>query len=110
MFCTQCGYELEDKDLYCARCGKSTRPGAAPAGSSVGRLSRPYEGRKIAGVCAGFARYLDVDVTLVRIIWLAALLLSVGVVGAVYIVAWILMPSDPAPAVSHACCAAEQRS
>jgi len=48
---------------------------------------------KVAGVCAGFARYFAVDVTLVRIIWAALMLSGVGIIG--YIVAWILMPRDP---------------
>ena len=38
-----------------------------PAGSSVRPpLRRAYEGRLIAGVCAGLADYLAIDVTLVR--------------------------------------------
>ncbi|HLW77476.1 MAG TPA: PspC domain-containing protein, partial [Bryobacteraceae bacterium] len=59
------------------------------------RLSRPHEGRKIAGVCAGIARYLDVDPVLVRII--AVILLFVPPCPALlgYIVAWIIMPNDP---------------
>jgi phage shock protein PspC (stress-responsive transcriptional regulator) len=51
----------------------------------------------IAGVCAGVARYLDVDVTVVRILWiLIAIFPSIpGIVG--YVVCWILMPRDPEP-------------
>jgi phage shock protein C len=48
---------------------------------------------KIAGVCACFARYLDVDVTLVRVIWLAAAIMT-GVGFLAYLAAWIIMPSD----------------
>ena len=32
---------------------------------------RDLQNKRIAGVCAGFARYLDVDPVLVRVIWLA---------------------------------------
>ncbi len=54
---------------------------------------RIREGKKIAGVCAGFARYADVDVTLVRIVWLLiALTAGVGVIA--YIVAWFAMPRE----------------
>jgi phage shock protein PspC (stress-responsive transcriptional regulator) len=49
--------------------------------------------KKIAGVCAGFARYLDMDVTLVRVVWLA-LALGTGLGFIAYLVAWLLMPSD----------------
>lgn len=49
--------------------------------------------KKIAGVCAGFARYLDVDVTLVRVLWLAiALVTGVGFIA--YLAAWLIMPAD----------------
>jgi phage shock protein C len=48
--------------------------------------------RMIAGVCAGFARYLGVDVTLVRILWVVLSFSGVGLIG--YIVAWIIMPKD----------------
>jgi phage shock protein PspC (stress-responsive transcriptional regulator) len=48
---------------------------------------------KIAGVCAGFARYLEVDVILVRVLWLA-IAISNGVGFLAYIAAWFIMPSD----------------
>jgi phage shock protein PspC (stress-responsive transcriptional regulator) len=49
--------------------------------------------KKIAGVCAGFARYFDVDVTLVRVLWLA-IAITTGVGFLAYLAAWIIMPSD----------------
>jgi phage shock protein C len=51
--------------------------------------------KKIAGVCAGIARYFEIDVTLVRIIMvcLAFWPPSVGLI--LYIVCWIVMPRDP---------------
>ena len=51
---------------------------------------------KIAGVCGGFAEYLEIDVTLVRLVWLAALFLG-GWGFIAYIVAWIVMPLEPLP-------------
>jgi phage shock protein C len=57
---------------------------------------RPRADRKIAGVCAGMAHYLDLDVTLVRLIWVLITLLSgifPGVI--VYAVGWVLMPEEP---------------
>jgi len=44
-------------------------------------------------VCAGFARYMDVDVTLVRVVWLATAVMT-GVGFLAYLVAWIIIPSD----------------
>jgi phage shock protein PspC (stress-responsive transcriptional regulator) len=56
---------------------------------------------KIAGVCAGFARYLDVDVVLVRVLWLAlALAGGLGLIG--YLAGWIIMPKEERPATAAA--------
>jgi phage shock protein PspC (stress-responsive transcriptional regulator) len=60
-------------------------------------LTRPREGKRIAGVCAGVARYLEIDVTLVRVLWILVTILPPipGIVA--YIVCWIAMPEDPEP-------------
>jgi phage shock protein C len=57
---------------------------------------------KIAGVCAGFARYLKLDVTLVRVLWVVLTVFPMPFFGLVsYIVAWIVMPKDPVTAVAR---------
>jgi len=98
MYCTQCGTQLGEGARYCTNCGK---PADAPAGvtavavqTAPRRLRRIISQKKIAGVCAGFAEYFDMDVTLMRVIWLALLLLppGIGLIG--YIVAWIVMPRE----------------
>src|SRR5512146_2308406 len=104
MYCTQCRFELEDEDRFCAKCGKPVQASYATAQRAPTRLSRPMDQKKIAGVCAGFARYFDVDVTLMRILWIAAAILSGGLLVLVYIFAWILMPKDyrsPLPEPQH---------
>jgi phage shock protein C len=50
---------------------------------------------KVAGVCAGFARYLGIDVTLVRLIWVVFTIWPPPLGLIAYIVAWIVMPKDP---------------
>ena len=35
----------------------------------IRRLTRPRQQGKIAGVCAGLAEYFDVDVVLIRVLW-----------------------------------------
>lgn len=89
MYCNYCGKSIQDDANVCAYCG--TR-----VGSVIGRkrLVRPREGRKVAGVCAGMAEYFDLDVSLVRVVWLIlAFMTGVGFIG--YIVAWIVMPEEP---------------
>lgn len=57
------------------------------------QLRRPAEGRMLAGVAAGIARYLDVDVTAVRII-LAVLAIVGGAGVPIYLAAWLLIPEE----------------
>jgi phage shock protein C len=54
---------------------------------------------KIAGVCGGIAEYLEVDSTLVRLVWVLLVLMPVPVVPALigYVVAWLIMPQAPLP-------------
>jgi len=55
------------------------------------KMQRDEQHKMIAGVCAGLAEYLNVDVTLVRVIFVVVLLLK-GVAILPYIVLWIVMP------------------
>ncbi len=58
-------------------------------------LYRPVQGRMLAGVAAGIAQYLGVDVTVVRII--LAVLAVVGGAGLpVYLAGWLLIPDEGA--------------
>ena len=55
------------------------------------KLRKSTSDRKLAGVCAGIAEYLDLDPTVVRIAWV--LLSAVGGTGLfAYLVCAILMP------------------
>jgi len=58
------------------------------------RLRRVIADKKIAGVCAGFAEYFDMDVTLVRLIWVGLLLLPPSPGLIIYIIAWIILPKS----------------
>jgi len=53
---------------------------------------RIENGKMIAGVCTGLARYFDVDVTLVRLLWVFATLSSAGIGFLAYIIAVIIFP------------------
>ncbi len=94
MFCTKCGTEVDDKVRFCPSCGHPTKGAQdAPNPYATPRLALDQEHKKIAGVCAGFARYMGVDALLVRIVWLA-LALGAGVGFVAYLVAWIVMPKE----------------
>jgi phage shock protein C len=56
-------------------------------------LYRPIHDRMLAGVASGIARYLGVDVTIVRIV--LAVLAVVGGAGVpLYIAGWLLIPEE----------------
>lgn len=80
---------IQDDAAVCAYCG--TRVGGSLARR---KLMRPRLGRKVAGVCLGFSEYFDVDVTLVRVVWLIASVTTIiGFLS--YPIAWIVMPEEP---------------
>jgi phage shock protein C len=66
-----------------------------PAQTGPQQLCRPTEGRMLAGVAAGLARYLGVDVTIVRIV-LAVLAVIGGAGVPIYIAGWLLIPQEGA--------------
>jgi phage shock protein PspC (stress-responsive transcriptional regulator) len=55
-------------------------------------LTRPTQGRVIAGVCAGLADRFGWNANLVRLLFLLSCLLP-GPQFVIYIVLWVLMPS-----------------
>lgn len=89
MYCNYCGKVIQDDANVCAYCG--VRVGGVTART---RLVRPREGRKIAGVCAGLAEYFDLDVTLIRMVWLIVVIFAgAGLIA--YVIGWIVMPEEP---------------
>jgi phage shock protein C len=101
MYCTSCGVQMrDDNDNFCARCGHPTPQGAEARWQSHrrNRLYRLAYDRKIAGVCSGLAEYLEVDVTLVRLLFAAVIVCTGGVALFAYIAACFIMPVDHGPA------------
>ena len=94
MYCTKCGFELDALAAYCSQCGAPTGRRVAAAGMEPPpRLTRALYDSKIAGVCGGLARYLDVDPTFVRLIWLiVTICFPPFLLG--YFVAWIIVPLE----------------
>jgi phage shock protein C len=97
MICGNCQRDIADYSNFCYFCG--ARQHYSPSGSprAYKRLMRSSTDSRIAGVCGGIAEYLDVDSTLVRVIWALAILLPVPVVPAImgYLLAWLIIPKAP---------------
>jgi phage shock protein PspC (stress-responsive transcriptional regulator) len=61
--------------------------------SPAKKLYRRRDGRLVAGVCAGVANYLGVDVTLVRL-GFAVFAIFWGLGALIYLVAWAVIPEE----------------
>ena len=102
MFCTNCGNEISAMFRFCPQCGVAPQAGADAPGAGQGYSARslrpfvrPRNDRKIAGVAAGIAQYLNLDVILVRIVLLCLAILPPGIGLIFYIICWIVVPNEP---------------
>ncbi|MGA3087636.1 MAG: PspC domain-containing protein [Terriglobales bacterium] len=91
MYCNACGKALAEDGRFCSHCGNVVGIAQVPK-----RLMRSRTDRKIGGVCAGLAQYLQLDISLVRILWFF-ITLACGIFPGVvaYVLAWIIIPEEP---------------
>jgi len=95
MYCKSCGASLPENVRFCSSCGTATGFSGQPVPAVRSPLTRPREGRQIAGVCAGFARSYGWDILLIRILMVVGGIFIFPVPEVAYIVAWLAMPEDP---------------
>jgi len=90
MYCNACGKTIAEDGRYCSYCGNVV--GIPPTAK---RLLRSRSDRKIAGVCSGLAQYLDLDTSLVRILWFF-ITLACGIFPGIiaYVLGWIIIPEE----------------
>lgn len=58
------------------------------------KLQKSSYDKVIAGVCGGVARYLNMDATVVRLLFVLASIFGVGSPVLIYIVMALVMPND----------------
>lgn len=58
------------------------------------KLYRSTTDKMLAGVCGGLARYLSIEVVLVRLFFVVFTLLG-GVGPLIYLVLWLILPEEP---------------
>lgn len=99
MQCQSCHKELAEGTKFCSSCGAQQVGVAGTQGIGsippVKRLMRSSRDKKIGGVCAGLADYFDIDPTIVRVVWLLAILFG-GTGLLAYVILWIVLPLAPA--------------
>ncbi len=93
MYCCRCGVELPERAKYCMDCGAASS--RAEPSAARRRLIRPRGNVKVAGVCAAFAEYFEVDVTVIRVLWLVLCIWPVPMFGVLaYFIAWFAIPRE----------------
>src|SRR3954447_3947455 len=92
MACIRCQRDVPADAVFCPACGARQSADASSWGTR--RLVRIPSEQKIAGVCAGIADYLDVDVTLIRALWIVLSIVPGAIIGGIlaYVLAWMVMP------------------
>lgn len=61
----------------------------------MNKLHRSTQDRKLAGVCGGLGEALDVDPTIIRLVWAALAILTAGVPFTIlYIAAGLIIPEE----------------
>jgi phage shock protein C len=98
MICSSCHKDIAIGSKFCYNCGaqqpESGAPGLSPATGAHKKLMRSSTDKKIAGVAAGLADYFDVDVTIIRVVWLL-LIFCAGTGVLAYFILWIVLPVAP---------------
>ncbi len=92
--CPCCVEEIRAAALKCRHCGTYVVASAARA-----EWTRSPDNRVIAGVCGGLAERFDVSVTVVRLSFVLAALMSFGWPVILYAVLWLIMPLEERPAL-----------
>jgi phage shock protein C len=96
MTCQNCQRDIAECSNFCYFCGARQNAAAAPPPVHK-RLMRSSTDCKVAGVCGGIAEYLEVDSTLVRLVWVILIFAPVPIFPAIvgYFVGWLIMPQAP---------------
>lgn len=58
------------------------------------KLTLSTQNKKFVGVCGGIGEYLNIDATIIRILWILGTLLSFGTGLLAYVICWMLIPNS----------------
>ena len=106
MNCSKCQRDITEYSNYCYYCGARQQMPQSGAPIVQKRLMRSTTDTKIAGVCGGLAEYMDVDSTVVRLVWVLVTFFTGIVFGIIallltaYFIKWVVLaPKKPPPPV-----------
>lgn len=81
-----------DADAAASHAPNTESGGGGAAAGAPKRLYQIREGALISGVCTGLAAYLNIDVTIVRIVFVLLTLLTTGIWILVYLIMMMVVP------------------
>ena len=87
--CPYCAEEVRAAAIKCKHCGSFLRTRFVP-----GDWYRSSRDRMVAGVCGGLAEQFGVPTAVIRLAFVLMTFFSFGVGLLIYLVLWIVMPSD----------------
>lgn len=89
----------EQEEAYFSEKNTTKNTNSGTNYSDKKQLFRDPEKQKIAGVCAGLAQYVGMDITAMRAIWLGVFVLGIftaaissSLIGLLYVILWIVLP------------------
>lgn len=89
----------EQEEAYFSEKNNTKKGNPGTAYTDKKQLFRDPEKQKIAGVCAGLAQYVGMDITAMRAIWLGIFILGIftaaissSLIALLYIILWIVLP------------------
>lgn len=64
-------------------------------GNDYKKLVRSRTKKMLCGVCGGIGEYLNIDPTVIRLLWILFIFFSFGMAVLIYFIAAVVMPDEP---------------
>ena len=64
-------------------------------GNDYKKLVRSRTKKMLCGVCGGIGEYLNIDPTVIRLLWILFIFFSFGMAVLIYFIAAVDMPDEP---------------